>query len=178
MKTFVHWRWLAIGSSCVGLIAGAGCAGSSSGTSMAPTSTATGSGGSAGSGGSGGAGGSLVTTVTTGTKGGAGNGGGGRATGGSGGSGGASSGLPVPPGPGNLPPPSGQMANLKVIPWAGFQGAVTYTFDDSQPSQIDHFADIQATGVPVTYYITTVNNWYAGYDAAWKEAFAKGNELG
>jgi hypothetical protein len=65
-----------------------------------------------------------------------------------------------------------------VIPWAGFQAAVTYTFDDSQPSQIDHFADIQATAVPVTYYITTVNNWYAGYDATWKEALVKGNELG
>jgi len=67
---------------------------------------------------------------------------------------------------------------LKVLPWAGFQGAVTYTFDDSQPSQIDHFADVQATGVPVTYYITTVNDTYAGYDATWKEAALRGNELG
>jgi hypothetical protein len=55
---------------------------------------------------------------------------------------------------------------------------VTYTFDDSQPSQVDHFADIQATGVPVTYYITTMNNWYAGYDTTFQQAFAKGNELG
>jgi hypothetical protein len=30
----------------------------------------------------------------------------------------------------------------------------------------------------VTYYITTVNNWYAGYDATWKEALVRGNELG
>jgi len=84
----------------------------------------------------------------------------------------------VPPGPANVPKPSGATANLKVLAWGGFKAAVTYTFDDSQPSQIDHFADIQATGVPVTYYITTVNAWYAGYDATWKEAFAGNNELG
>jgi hypothetical protein len=65
-----------------------------------------------------------------------------------------------------------------VLPWAGFKAAVAYTFDDSQPSQADHLADLQATGVPVTYYITTVNGTYANYDATWKQAYAAGNELG
>ena len=86
--------------------------------------------------------------------------------------------LPVPPGGANVAKPIGNAADLKVVPWAGFKAAVTYTFDDAQPSQIDHFADIQATHVPVTFYITTSNNYYAGYDDTWKQALASGDELG
>jgi peptidoglycan/xylan/chitin deacetylase (PgdA/CDA1 family) len=97
---------------------------------------------------------------------------------GSAGSGGEHSNLPVPPGAGTTAKPAGGAADLKVLPWAGFKTAVTYTFDDAQPSQIDHWSDIKATGVPVTYYITTVNNWYAGYDTTWQEASDKGHELG
>ena len=61
---------------------------------------------------------------------------------------------PVPPGPGDLPPPSGTPGNLKVLDWAGFKSAVTYTFDDAQPSQVEHYAELQATGVRHTFYIT------------------------
>jgi len=66
---------------------------------------------------------------------------------------------------------------LAVVPWAGFDAAVTYTFDDSSPSQVDHFADIDAAGVPVTFYLTTNNSWYSGYEATWKSALAAGHEL-
>jgi len=66
---------------------------------------------------------------------------------------------------------------LAVVPWAGFAAAVTYTFDDSSPSQVDHFNDIDAAGVPVTFYLTTSNSWYSGYEATWKSALAAGHEL-
>src|SRR5204862_351142 len=75
----------------------------------------------------------------------------GGARGGSGGSGGgggsaAPMGLPVPPGPSDVPRPAGTPGNLKVLHWAGFKSAVSYTFDDAQPSQIEHYPDLQAAG--------------------------------
>jgi len=76
-----------------------------------------------------------------------------------------------------VPQPTGSAANLKVVPWAGFAAAATYTFDDSSPSQVDHFSEIDAAGVPVTFYLTTGNSWYAGYEATWKSALAAGHEL-
>src|SRR5262245_2795056 len=45
------------------------------------------------------------------------------------------SGLPVPPG-GGVPRPNGTPGNLKVLDWAGFTAAVSYTFDDTNSSQI------------------------------------------
>ena len=90
----------------------------------------------------------------SGTSGSAGSGGGG-----SGGSAGSfvigPSGLPIPPAPTNVPQPSGTPGNLKVVNWAGFKSAVTYTFDDAQPSQIEHYAELQATGAHFTFYITS-----------------------
>lgn len=172
--------WMAASIQCSNGDAPSGSSAASSGSDSAATTgnaAATGSSATTATSGAGGAGttstGTSSTTANAGTGGGAGAGGGGA-----GGSSGAASKLPVPPGPSNLPKPSGGAANLKIVAWAGFKAAVTYTFDDSQPSQIDHFADIKATGIPVTYYITTVNAWYAGYDATWKQAFADGDELG
>lgn len=86
--------------------------------------------------------------------------------------------LPVPPGAADQPVPSGPDIKLRVLPWAGFDAAVSYTIDDSQPSQIDHFAELDALGVRMTFYINPVNNWYAGYDATWQSARASGHELG
>jgi hypothetical protein len=108
---------------------------------------------------------------------------GGASSGGGGGSaqGGGSvagpSGLPTPPG-GDVPKPAGNEANLKVVAWAGFKGAVTYTFDDSQPSQFEHWPELKATGVPVTYFITTSANYITDYDKILKEVVAAGGELG
>jgi peptidoglycan/xylan/chitin deacetylase (PgdA/CDA1 family) len=106
---------------------------------------------------------------------------GGMGGGGSGGSGGpvAPTVLPVPPGPDNLPPPSGTPGNLKVLNWAGFKSAATYTFDDSQLAQIEHYADIQATGIRTTFYITTAAMTGASnYDATFKQAVKDGHEIG
>jgi len=111
---------------------------------------------------------------SAGTGGSSGGGGGGGTGGSSGGTGGTGNiapgpGLPVPPGPDNVPPPSGTPGNLKVLDWAGFKSAVTYTFDDAQPSQVEHYAELQALGVRMTFYInssssnirTAVGRWQA-----------------
>ena len=99
--------------------------------------------------------------------------------GGSGGSSAGTSGLPVPPAGSDQPAPSASGApNLRVLPWAGFKAAASYTFDDSQPSHIAHLDAIKATGVRVTWYLNSSNNWAGGYDDAFKEALAAGHELG
>jgi len=84
----------------------------------------------------------------------------------------------VPPAAANIPKPAGAAANLKVLAWAGFAAAASYTFDDSQPSQFEHWPELKATGARVTYFITTANNGIAGYDATLKEVAASGGELG
>jgi hypothetical protein len=65
-----------------------------------------------------------------------------------------------------------------VLPWAGFRAAVSYTFDDSQPSQIDHWAELKVEGVRMSFYVNPSNNWYAGYDTTWRDAIAQGHEIG
>lgn len=50
--------------------------------------------------------------------------------------------------------PSGGATNLRVLDWAGFEGAVSYTFDDGQPSQLTHYDALHSTGVPMTFYLT------------------------
>jgi hypothetical protein len=86
--------------------------------------------------------------------------------------------LPVPPGCEDLTKPAGSRAELRVLPWAGFAGAATYTFDDAQPSQVEHYAELDAVGVPLTFYITA-NNVTSEVDVdTWKSALASGHELG
>jgi peptidoglycan/xylan/chitin deacetylase (PgdA/CDA1 family) len=104
---------------------------------------------------------------------------GGAGGGGSGGSGGVppspAGSLPIPPGPGDIPPPSGTPGNLKVLDWAGFKSAITYTFDDAQPSQVEHYAELQATGVRHTFFVTSSSS---GFDAAFTQAVKDGHEMG
>jgi len=89
------------------------------------------------------------------------------------------SGLPVPPGAADLPPPSGTPGNLRVLDWAGFKSALTYTFDDAQPSQVEHYADLQAAGVPMTFFITSGSSGAAaGFDATFTQAVHDGHEMG
>jgi peptidoglycan/xylan/chitin deacetylase (PgdA/CDA1 family) len=89
-----------------------------------------------------------------------------------------SQGLPVPPGAGNVPAPTGAVGGLSVLSWAGFKGAVSFTFDDSQPSQIDHYAELEMAGVPMTFYISSGNSGEANYDATWTQAVKDGHEIG
>ncbi len=104
----------------------------------------------------------------------------GGGNGGSSGSGGGVvvvSGLPVPS-TGPVAKPSGSPGGLEVLDWAGFKAAVTYTLDDSQPSQIEHYAELQATGVPMTFYVNSGRNAEANYDSTWTQAVADGHEIG
>jgi peptidoglycan/xylan/chitin deacetylase (PgdA/CDA1 family) len=110
-------------------------------------------------------------------------GGAGGATGGATGGGGApgnaggatgKSGLPVPPAAG-VPQPSGAAGNLTVLDWAGFKAAVSYTFDDANSSQIQRYPDLQALGVPMTFFLITGKT--EASDPIWATAIADGHEV-
>ncbi|HEY4158817.1 MAG TPA: polysaccharide deacetylase family protein [Polyangiaceae bacterium] len=82
--------------------------------------------------------------------------------------------LPVPPGAG-VAKPAGTPGNLSVLNWAGFKAAVSFSFDDALSSQIDHYAELQATGVHLTFYLVSSNN---ATSATWTQAAKDGHELG
>ena len=107
-------------------------------------------------------------------------GGAGRGNGGVGGTVSASLDLPPAPATSNVPQPSRSVTkpNLRVLPWAGFKAALTYTFDDSQPSQMEHWPELKATGVPMTFFLNPSAHWQTGYDANWTAVATAGSELG
>lgn len=78
----------------------------------------------------------------------------------------------------DLPRPAGTPGNLVVLDWAGYKSAVTYTFDDSQPSHVAHYAALQETGVPMTFYVSSNVNWVPNFDAVWSQAVEDGHEIG
>ena len=82
--------------------------------------------------------------------------------------------LPVPPET-KVPKPSGPVGGLKVLDWAGFKAAVTYTFDDSIPSQIENYPQLQATGIHMTFFL---NGGKDGNSPVWAQAARDGHELG
>jgi len=84
--------------------------------------------------------------------------------------------LPVPPG-GGVPRPSGAPGHLTVLDWAGFKAAVSYTFDDTNSSQIQHYAALQALGVRMTFYLITGKTAELA-DPVWARAVKDGHELG
>ncbi len=86
------------------------------------------------------------------------------------------SGLP-PVGEGGVPRPSGTAGNFEVLDWAGFQAAVSYTFDDSNSSQIQNYAALQALGVPLTFYLQT-GKVTESSNPIWGQAVLDGHELG
>jgi peptidoglycan/xylan/chitin deacetylase (PgdA/CDA1 family) len=77
-----------------------------------------------------------------------------------------------------MPAPNGAVGGLTVLSWAAFKGATTFTFDDSQPSQIAHYAELAAVGVPMTFYISTGNSSETSYDSTWTQAVKDGSEIG
>ena len=95
-------------------------------------------------------------------------------------------GLPLPLATSGVAKPAGTTGQpgLRVLDWAGFKAAMSYTFDDSQPSQIDHYPELKAQRVRATYYINPSANWYpqwddpTRFDAVWKDAMAQGSEIG
>jgi peptidoglycan/xylan/chitin deacetylase (PgdA/CDA1 family) len=71
--------------------------------------------------------------------------------------------------------PDGAVGNMKVVDWAGFKGALSYTFDDALPSQVTHYPELQAVGVPMTFYLVSNND---KSNAVWTQAAEDGHELG
>ena len=100
-------------------------------------------------------------------------------TGGAAGAGGGvindASGLPPVPGAGGVPKPDGAPGELTVLSWAGFKGAVSYTFDDANSSQIQHYGDLNGTGVPLTFFLITGKP--EASDPVWKQAIKDGHEI-
>jgi peptidoglycan/xylan/chitin deacetylase (PgdA/CDA1 family) len=82
--------------------------------------------------------------------------------------------LPTPPASA-IPKPAGAVGNLKVLNWAGFHAALTYTFDDSIPSQIANYPKLQATGVHMTFFLVGASD---GNSPVWAQAAKDGHELG
>ncbi|WP_437817477.1 cellulose binding domain-containing protein [Sorangium sp. So ce1078] len=166
------WGFCASGTGTPSLVSvngsgtgGSTSASSSSSSSSSASSSSSSSSASSGAGGAGGSGGA----------GGAGGAGGSGGAGGGGGTPGGSSGLPVPPG-GGVPRPSGAPGNLVVLNWAGFRGAVSYTFDDSNSSQIQNYDALNALDVPFTFYLQTGKS--ESSNPVWQRAVTDGHELG
>ncbi|HZL21176.1 MAG TPA: polysaccharide deacetylase family protein, partial [Polyangia bacterium] len=135
-------------------------------TTGAGGTTVTGAGGSAaGAGGS--AAGHSGAAGTTGSAG---------TTGTGGGSSTAVSGLPLPPGAGGTPKPSGTPGNITVLNWAGFKGAVSYSLDDDNDSQIADYSTLEAQGIPYTFYMW--GNRTEASNSVWTQAVKDGHEIG
>jgi peptidoglycan/xylan/chitin deacetylase (PgdA/CDA1 family) len=83
--------------------------------------------------------------------------------------------LPVPATSG-VPRPAGAVGNLRVLDWAGFQAAVSYTLDDADTSQVTNYDALQALGVPFTFYLWT--SMGGAMSDVWSRAVADGHELG
>ena len=83
--------------------------------------------------------------------------------------------LPLPPGAGNVPKPSGTGATITVVTWAGFKGAVSYSFDDNNTSQIQNYTQLNALGVPFTFFMWTGKT--ESTNAIWKTALKDGHEI-
>jgi hypothetical protein len=68
--------------------------------------------------------------------------------------------------------PAGTAGGLKVLDWAGFKGAVSFTFDDNMTT--GSYSKFKATGAHVTLFVTAAMSNYAGYTGA----PAAGDEIG
>jgi hypothetical protein len=158
----------------------AGTGGTGTGGAPGSGGSASGTGGATGSGGAG-TGGHISGTggATTGSGGRSGVGGatgsGGVTGGGTGGGSAVPSGLPTPPGAGGMPRPAGTAGNLTVLAWAGFKAAITYTFDDANSSQIQHYSDLNGMGVPLSFFLITGKA--EASDPTWGQAIKDGHEV-
>jgi peptidoglycan/xylan/chitin deacetylase (PgdA/CDA1 family) len=71
--------------------------------------------------------------------------------------------------------PNGTPGNMKVLNWAGFKGALSWTFDDNLASMVTHYPDLNAVGLPLTFYLVCSTE---GSNQVWHTALADGHELG
>jgi hypothetical protein len=85
--------------------------------------------------------------------------------------------LPPPPGAANVPRPSGVAGDtVTILNWAGYTGAVTYSFDDNNDSVVQNYDTLNGLGVPFTFYIQT--NKPSASNQVWARALQAGHELG
>ena len=85
------------------------------------------------------------------------------------------SGLPKPPTPvgfkiGSVKAPGG----LKIVNWAGFRAAITYTFDDGL--QADEYPELQATSERMTFFLPCGGDNHTF--PVWWQAAKDGQEIG
>ena len=113
----------------------------------------------------------------TGTSGSAGTG-----AGGSGGSGPPASfkceNLTLAPSTTGVAKPAGAAGGLKVLDWAGFKGAASFTFDDNTPSQLQNYTALKGTGGHFTWFV--VSSWLSGKASdisGYKASIADGQEM-
>ncbi|MEI9952840.1 MAG: polysaccharide deacetylase family protein [Pseudomonadota bacterium] len=71
-----------------------------------------------------------------------------------------------------LEKPAGAAGGLKVIDWAGFKGAASFTFDDNTPSQLANYNALKATGGHFTWFLIASS---AG--SGYKATIADGQEI-
>ncbi len=157
-----------------------GATGSTGGTTGGGTGGHVGTGGATGATGGAtgdGTGGQVGTGGTTGATGGT-TGSTGGTTGATGGSTGntSPSGYAPPPGSANVPKPSGSPGNITVLNWAGFKGAVSYSFDDDNDTQISNYSTLNGYGVPLTFYMW--GNRTEASNSVWGTAVKNGHEIG
>jgi hypothetical protein len=91
------------------------------------------------------------------------------------------SGLPAP-GPGGVAKPAGTGSKVTVLDWAGYKNALSFTFDDSNSSQIANYSQLQAqndkgNNARYTFYMQTGKTSELG-NAVWPQAVKDGHELG
>src|SRR5690606_18441028 len=84
--------------------------------------------------------------------------------------------LPPPATVADVPQPDGEVGGLTGLDWAGFDSAASFTFDDTNSSQIAHYAALNARGVRMTFSEQT--NKPQPADPMWKQAILDGHEIG
>jgi hypothetical protein len=161
--------------------AGVGAGGASATGGTAGSGPAAGTGGDAGASGSAGTGG-APQGGTGGTAGGSSGSGGSGGSGNTGGAGPMASfkcdNLGLKPSMTGVAKPSGAAGGMKVLDWAGFKGAVSFTFDDNTPSQLPNYNALKATGGRFTWFV--VGQWLNGQTStinSFKATIADGQEV-
>jgi len=76
--------------------------------------------------------------------------------------------------------PTGSGTTVTVVDWAGFKSALSFTFDDANQTQIDHYKELQAlndkgNNVRYTFYLWTGKNEIN--NATWPQAVKDGHQL-
>jgi hypothetical protein len=81
--------------------------------------------------------------------------------------------LSLAPSASGMAQPTGAAGGLKVLDWAGFKGAASFTFDDNTPSQIPNYNALKASGGHFTWFLIASSASATNY----KPTMADGQEI-